>query len=280
MRLQPPCRRASLNGMKHRPLFVGLLFAALVACAPPAFSQAGRLQFDAAKVPVGRVFHYSKSNRDGSHAASISVYVSAIDRVEALKWDEGGDEATLVLAEMDWSRFSVRRFEAWYLKRAATPERRAILEATGEQLSTSITPSPITLRHWPWHSYDFDFTSLSLTLPHLIDATSGLSFWRTDYVYGDTPRVAEIGEVVMRFEGNERRNGRAVRRYSIGGPGLEGKQGTWWSDARSGLLVAFELPVGDEPGYHDVKMTLESAGDVTQPSWESFKRRAIGDSTT
>ena len=71
-----------------------------------------------------------------------------------------------------------------------------------------------------------------------------------------------------------------MRRYSIGGPGLEGKQGTWWSDARSGLLVAFELPVGDEPGYHDVKMTLESAGDMTQPSWEYFKRRAIGDPAT
>lgn len=262
--------------MKYRPLLIGLLFATLLACAPPALAQVEGLRFDAARVPVGRVFHYSKSNRDGSHAASISVYVDAVDRIESLKWNEGGDEATLVAAEMDWGKFSVRRFEAWHLQRGAAPERRATLQVSGEQLTTSLTPSPITLGHWPWHSYDFDFTSLSLTLPHLLDPAAGLSFWRTDYVYGDTPRVAELGEVTLRFEKNEQRNGRSVRRYSIGGPGLEGKYGTWWSDARSGMLVAFELPVGDEPGYQDVRVTLQSEGAMTRPRWDDFKRRAIG----
>ncbi len=263
--------------MKRSHLIAALLSALLLLCAAPALAQLEALEFDSDKVPVGRVFHFVKSQRDGTHATRISVYVPEIDRIESLKWDAGGDTATLVVARMDWPRFSVKQFEGWRLARGQAPERRVTLDVTGDQLAMSLMSEPLRISHWPWHSYDFDFTSLNLTLPHLSKPERGLSIWRTDFVYADPPTVAELGAVELKFVKVERRDGRRLRRYSIGGPGLENQDGTWWSDARSGLLVEYELPVGDEPGYDDVRLKLDSTEKADSAQWDAFKRKAVGD---
>jgi hypothetical protein len=256
---------------------------AVLGCAAPVSAQISALRFDAAKVPVGTVLHLDKSNLDGTHAARISCYVAAVDRVEALKWDRGGDEATLVVALLDWSRFSVRGFRASHLARGQAPQPRARMDVDDAGLLTMtvagqpVMERPLQLTHFPWQSFDFDFTGLALALPHLRDPSAELRFWRTDYVYGDPPGVAEYGEVTLRFERTERHAGKRARRYAIGGPGLAGKWGTWWADARTGLLVEFELPVGDEPGYDSVRVRLDRAETMTPAAWAAFQRRAVGD---
>jgi hypothetical protein len=135
---------------------------------------------------------------------------------------------------------------------------------------------PVRISHWPWHSYDFDFTSLNLTLPHLRDPEREVSFWRTDFVYSDPPAVAELGEMSLHFEQREIREGRKVRRYTIGGAGMNGATGTWWADRRTGLLVEYEIPVGDEPGYDNVRLRLIGTEKMSAPQWEQFKRAAVG----
>jgi hypothetical protein len=261
----------------NRERFFVLLFSALASCAgPTAAAQVAAYRFNAANVPVGKLFHYEKSNLDGTRMAHISVYMPAVDRVEALKWDEGGDQATLVQAMLDWSTFSVRRFDAWLLARDAAPERRATLEVEGSELRMSLMAEPLVLTHWPWHSYDFDFTSLNLTLPHLRNPEGELVFWRTDFVYQDPPAIAELGEMRLRFERAEMRARNHVRRYALSGEGLAGARGTWWADRRTGLLVEYEIPVGDEPGYDSVRLRLSGEERMSAPAWERFKRAAVG----
>lgn len=275
MRLQPDRGEEGPKHMHVAKLLAALITASLLLVARPALPQEEPLRFRASQVPVGKVFHFIKSNRDGSRAARISVFVASQRRLEALKWDQGGDEATLVVADMDWSRFSVRRFEASHLSRGAAPELRATLEVGGDQLSMSLMKAPITLHHWPWHSFDFDFTSLNLTMPHLRNPEGGLAFWRTDFVYSDPPAVAELGEVRLAFEADDVRDGKPVRRYSIGGAGLDGTRGTWWADRRTGLLVEFEIPVGDEPGYTDVRVKANGSQKMSAAAWEEFKLRSV-----
>jgi hypothetical protein len=256
-----------------------IAFAVLMATvlySPSAAAQISALEFQPPKVPVGKVFHLVKSQLDGAHEARISYYVAAADRVEALKWDQGGDEATLVVAQLDWSRFSVRAFRVSHLARGANPEPRASLDVDADGVLTmSLNPSPVKLTHFPWQSFDFDFTGLTLVMPHLRDPESGFRFWRTDFVYADPPSVAELGEVTLTFTGKEKHLGKRTRRYSIGGPGLAGMEGTWWADAKTGLLVEFEIPVGDEPGYDSVRIRLEAVGPMSDAAWEDFKRRSI-----
>ena len=259
--------------------FRSLTAAALLLVAPALAQSAGpseTYKYESARVPVGQVLHYRKSQQDGSHVAQVSVYVATTDRIEALKWDRGGDQATLVIAHMDWRRFSVQSFEAWHLSATAPPERRATLNVTGDQLRMSLMPQPITLNHWPWHSYDFDFTSLTLTLPHRLDPTRDLTFWRTDFVYSDPPAVAELGELRLRYLRLEKHDGVPAWRYSLGGAGLGGTRGDWWVDRRTGLTLEYRLPVGDEPGYDNVVFKLESRQPMTPAGWQAFKAQSVG----
>jgi hypothetical protein len=105
-----------------------------------------------------------------------------------------------------------------------------------------------------------------------------LRFWRTDYVHGATPAMAEIGEMTLRFAGRETHGGIPAWRYTLGGPGLEGKIGDLWVDRRSGITLEYQLPVGDEPGYADVRLTLESRVAMSAGEWQAFKLRSVAGS--
>jgi hypothetical protein len=276
--MQPDGTEAGTKPMKMRHPWMAALAALLLLLALPAFAQFEDYRYRPGKAPVGRVLHYVKSQRDGSHESLVSVYVPAAERVESLKWERGGTQATLVVATMDWSVFSVREFEAWGLAKDAAGERRATLTVNGDELRMSLMPDALKLTHWPWHSYDFDFTSLTLTLPHRRHPRRDLSFWRTDFVYAEAPTVAELGELTLAFVREENRGGVRAWRYTLGGPGLQGQHGDWWVDARTGLTIEYELPVGDEPGYADVRFRLESSAAMTPAQWQAFKLAAVSGS--
>lgn len=238
---------------------------------------AAPLQFQPDRVPAGQVLHYLKSNIDGSNPDRICVYIAGPDRIESLKWHEGSTGATLVTAQMDWSRFSVRQFDAWQLDTDKDPRHRASLKASPDARELEVSfgaTRRVRIHHWPWHSYDFDFASLGLVLPHWTDPRGQLSFWRTDTVFaGDEPGFEEIGEVKLSFQGVELRSGRETRRYVIAGKGLADTSGLLWTDAASGLIVEYRIPIPDEPGYTDGKLELLGMEPMTAQLWEQYKKR-------
>lgn len=254
---------------------------ALLALSAAAHAQTSRLEFDAAKVPQGSVLHYKKSNLDGSRATRVSVYVADTERLESLKWDEDSTEATLVKARMDWPRFSVREFQSFHLERGKAPELRGTLQANarGTEVKVSFLDGKVVkITHWPWHSYDFDFASLGLMLPHLKNPEADLLFWRTDVKFvGEHIDFAEIGSIRLVYEADELRETRLLRRYVIGGEGLEHRYGKLWTDARTGLIVEYRLPIGDEPGFKDVLFRLDRQEQLTADQWEAFKRAKLAE---
>jgi hypothetical protein len=256
-----------------------LAVASLLLAAAPAAAQLAALRFDSSKVPVGRVYQYLKSNRDGSHPGRVTVYVAGLDRLESLKWDDEIGWATFVVAEMDWKRFSVRRFESWDLRRGKHPMLKATLDTDQDgAVSVSVLPGPpVKISVWPWHSYDFDFASLGAILPHLVNPEADFTFGRTDFVQEEGKvRFAELGPVHLRFEARERRGEIATRRYRLEGPGLSNTAGTLWADAAEGHLVEFELPIPDEPGFADGRLRLVEVVAMNQDAWESFKHSRLG----
>jgi len=134
------------------------LFLLLLAVSAVAQAQSSAFKFDKTKLQPGTVYHYVKSNIDGSRSGDIALYLRSIDEVESFKYHEGATEATLVKATMDWSDFTVKRFESWRLHSNGKHVLRGMLQRV---------EVPIT--NWPWHSYDFDFASLGLTFRFLVD---------------------------------------------------------------------------------------------------------------
>jgi hypothetical protein len=254
--------------------------AFLFAASAMVQAQTTQFAYDSAKISVGEVLHYEKSAIDGAKPTRVSVYIQNRDSIESLKWDDKSTSATLVQARMDWQRFSVREFKSWQLEHGVPPRLEGTLEASrdGTQLDVSfVDGGQVKIARWPWHSYDFDFVSLGLTLPHLIDPEADFIFWRTDVVFaGEGMDFAEIGGVRMHFEAEELRDDRKVRRYAIGGAGLGHQYGKLWTDVRSGAMVEYQIPIGDEPGYRDVRVRLERTETMSPSQWESFKRAKIG----
>jgi hypothetical protein len=250
----------------------------LLGLAPRADAQVEAFRFDSTRVPVGRLYQYLKSNRDGSHVGQVSLYVAAVDRIESLKLEPGGSSPVLVVALLDWTRFSVRRFESWGLSRKAAPERRATLDTEGDGTGVRVSFLPdslIVIRAWPWHSYDFDFASLNLALAHLIAPEKAFSFERADVVYGPPLSFADLGPVTARFLRREQRLGHSARLYELEGPGLQGHRGKLWTAIDGAYLVEFELPFPDEPGYTDVRLQLQSVQPLLLADWEAYKRERV-----
>jgi hypothetical protein len=234
-------------------------------------------KYDPKKVETGVVYQYVKSNIDGSHSGQVSLYVAAKDRLESLKWHKGGSEATLVIAKMDWKRFSVGEFETWRLRAGAEPLRRGILAFDKDDdrvvvASFGENELQVKIVNWPWHSYDFDFASLGFTLRHLVDPQKPFKVGITDIVRAEEgPKLADKGlvEVVYRKDGD--RNGHACREYSIDGAGLENKGGTIWVRKADGVLVEYEIALPDEPGFNSGKLKLTGVERMTEHEWKDYK---------
>lgn len=258
-----------------------LLLLALCLAAPVA-AQVSAFRYDPARVPVGTVFHYRKSNRDGSHATRIALYVAAADRIEAFKYDSGGAQATLVVGLLDWEAFALRRLESYAVARGQPDQLKAWLDSDRSAGGVRVFYAPDTLirvARWPWHSYDFDWASLNLALPHLVRPEGRVELERADVVYGEeSAAFMDVGPLTLTYEARDERQGVPVRRYRLAGPGLTTDvAGTIFTDLARGHIVEFRMPVGDEPGYRDGWLRLEGSARMTAEAWRAFRGRMVGE---
>lgn len=250
--------------------------------AGPAAAQVSAFRYDPARVPVGTVLHYQKSNRDGSHATRIALYVAAADRIEAFKYDSGSAQATLVVGFLDWEAFALRRLESYAVQRGQPDQLKAWLDSDRAAGGVRVFYAPdslIRVARWPWHSYDFDWASLNLALPHLVRPEGGVELERADVVYAEEGAAfMDVGPLTLTYEARDERQGVPVRRYRLTGPGLTTDlPGTLYTDLRDGLLVEFQMPVGDEPGYHDGWLRQEQRARMTMGEWRAFRGRMVGE---
>jgi hypothetical protein len=231
--------------------------------------------YRAEALPVGSAFHYRKSNIDGSHASNVVLYVAAQDRIESLKWSEGHRAATLVKAEMDWDLFSVRRFETWRFSQGEGGQLRGWLEAGEESGTYHYSFGPFegdsTVESAPWHSYDFDFASLNLSLRYLRELEGSFGFHIADAIpQGDSWVFGNVGAVTMSFEARETRGDREVRRYAIDGPGLDDRGGWIWVDIEDRIITDLEIEKPDEDEYQNNKLLLLETEQLTEAEWQEL----------
>lgn len=264
-----------------RRTFLPPLALLLALLHPPAVTgQVDAFAVDTGRVPVGRLYEYLKSNRDGSRPSMVSLYVAGPSRIESLKWAPRDTTASLVVALMDWTRISVHRLESWMLARGTEPRLRAALDTDTSGLGVRVSFQPdslLPISRWPWHSYDFDFASLNVAFAFLREPERPFVFERADITYADAgPPFADLGEVEVRYLRTETRSGIAVRLYELDGPGLSGRQGRLWVAVQGGHFVEYTFPFPDEPGYTDVRLQLRAMRRVTPAEWEAYKRERVG----
>lgn len=237
-------------------------------------SVSGDFQFDATALPVETVYRYRKSNIDGTSASNVLLYVASRDRIESLKWSGDEGAASWIVADMDWERLSVRSIRNWRLRPDSEPELRGRLELVPESSTYYYEFGPnrgeAAVRGFPWHSYDFDFSSLNVTLRFLRDPTAGFTFTVADAIpAGETWIFGEVGPVSADYLGEELRHGDRCYRYAVDGAGLAHQGGYIWVSKEGGHIVDMEIALPDEDKYQDGKLRLLGVEHMTAGEWQA-----------
>ena len=256
-------------------------FAAVPAGAQVEPFQGFRYQPD--RVPLGRVYHYLKTNIDGTRPEHVSILLKARHRIESFKYHPGEEPAGLVTADMDWAVFSVRRIESWQVFADGTRKLAAKLEALdgGKRVRVEMPmldkpAETVEIGRLPWHIYNFDLASLGFTLPHLVDPTGRFTIGIADPNFGpEGPVFGYKGEVEVTYVGEETRNGVLCRKYRIDGPGLQNRGGFLWTNHAEGHIEDIEIALPDNPNWQSFKFRLTGVETMDRAAWERFQREKI-----
>ncbi|GGO71098.1 hypothetical protein [Bowmanella pacifica] len=221
---------------------------------------------------------YEKSNLDGSNAAFIAVYFPAKNHIESFKWHSGAGRATLVRAVTHPLTNNVTSFVVYRLNAQGEQRQTASLLAHDGYLQIELNAQQMqfALGGQYWHSYDFDFASLSGFVAHKADKQSTMTFERLDFDFRQKPgQFKSFGEVQLQFIGEVQRDGRDSLHYRIGGVGLSGKQGDIWFDKQRHGLIGYVIPLGDEPGYDSVRLRLLDVQTLEPSAWQAFQMQQL-----
>ena len=257
------------QGMKA--LIIILLIAVSTAAA-----QVSAFRFRPERVQVGTVFHYLKTNVDGKQPENVSTYIAARERIESFKFHEKGTRAGLVIAEVDWQEFIVRRLESWQVN--SKDERKLFATLTYDTAKQSVVvsipaakpePEVAKIDRLPYHLYNFDLAGLNVMFAHLADPKRAFVVGIADPTFKADPLFAYKGELTITYEKEERRNGVECRRYSAAGNGIGGK-GTVWVNKKRGHIEDMEFDVANNPDWKTFKLKLVKTEKMTAAQWEQF----------
>lgn len=242
-------------------------------------SSTDRFKYRPDRVEVGTVYHYTKSNLDGSKPITVSIFVTAKDRLEVMKAEEGLTDSAHVIAEMDWNTFSATRLDAGVILKDGSREARAVLQlSTGENsvfVKVAGMEKTVAVGHYPFHIYNFDFVSLNFILRHLVDPKAGFEIGVGDPTF-DENIFAYKGKASFQYVGDERLHGVECRKYRITGEAFGGKEGAIWVNKKKGYAEKIEIPVRDNPDWKDFKFELKAIQKMSPDEWKKYMFANIG----
>jgi pimeloyl-ACP methyl ester carboxylesterase len=275
--------------MQRIRLTLHLLTACLVlaclgaAAARPAHAQAETFRYQPNRVPAGTVYHYTKSNVDGTGRQDVSLYMAG-DHVEVFRRPPGAWNGDLAILSMDWADGEARRIEAWSVEGGGGKQLELVFEALpaqkalrgelffiGRPAETIEAPAP------PWHLWNLDLASLAVALPHLADPAGSFTFGVVSLVFApnQTPFRYD-GPVTASFVADEDRGGVPTRKYKLSGEGLRGREGALWVARKGGHLQDVEIGPADED-EGSLKLHLEKVERMDPAGWERFRTAQLGE---
>lgn len=240
-----------------------LLSAALAAAPAPADH-------------IGRIYTYVRSGQDGAEAETVHVFRQSRTGIGVAKMRGRCTNAAWVTADLDLERGYATRLGGGRLRPDAGREEFAVLtyDAAARRLDGRVeTPNgPILLRlnvaDTPWHIYDFDLASLTITAQYRPNRRANFSFgmpllWPDD---GANP-LRYLGRAELRFVRAERHHGRRAYRFEAGGPAFGNRGGPIWFDAVDGHILEASWGIPNHSEYRDFRLRLMRVSDGGEAEW-------------
>src|SRR5262249_40689531 len=185
------------------------------------YAQTSAFHYNPKKIQTGVVYHYVKTEKDGTNPENVSIYVSAPDQLEVFKYHEPATRAGLVLAKLDYQLFQADRFESYTVTGVDEKSLVATMDYDPQNKAANVmltangpTPEKTPIGFVPFHVYNFDLTSLNFMMRHLVNPNSKFTVGIADPNF--EPQGALFlyhGEVEIKYVSEEQRGGVLCRRY-------------------------------------------------------------------
>jgi hypothetical protein len=226
------------------------------------------------------IYHYIRSNRDGSEPEHVIHYRTSRTGIAVYKWVEKCTAAAYVTAEMSDDVRQGRVFFAGKVARDGSQARfgTLTLDPVLMTLAADVTPpggQRIRVRHSlravPYLLYDFDFADLNSFLQES-RSTTDFSFALPVIWPSDESVFRDLGMLRAHFSGPERRNGRDVLRFDLRVEGDPPSTGFLWIDARDYFIVEAELGLPNHMEYKDFRLKLEKVEAGGESAWYALTK--------
>lgn len=241
----------------------------------PSFSTS-QFKYQPEKIQAGTIYHYTKSNIDGSNPARIYIRVRDVMNLDVWKFEAHNSDAAYVTAHMDWESFSADRLQSWVVTSDRARKEQAKLISSHDNNSFSISwhgqSETIQIGHYPVHMYNFDFISLNFILCHWTEPQGETEIGIIQPNFDpEVPGVIKyVGKVALKYLGDDYRNNCSCRKYSVGGEGLQDQHGMVWLDRDLMHIVDMEIPTPDNPSWNSFKFNLNSVQQMDEQGWIQF----------
>lgn len=250
---------------------------ALSACATADAPSDPIYRYSESRDHVGRIYHYLRSNWDGSLPEHIHVFHKAKNKVEVYKMVQKCTGAALVTADLDYEIWSATRLVGGRLGRDADQIAFATLtlDQSAPRLDAVVNlpdrtfTRSLDLKSLPWRLYDFDFAEFTVFSQHLKN-------YRRDFSVEMAVVVADpdaeeflkpMGEAKAIAQGRDETRG--VYRFALAGDAFSAG-GTLLLDAEDGHVVEVESAVPNHAEYEDFKLTLLDVNDGGESGWRAL----------
>jgi hypothetical protein len=226
------------------------------------------------------IYHYIRSNRDGSEPEHVVHYRPTRTGIAVYKWVSKCTTAAYVTAEMSDNLLQGRFFVAGKVARDGSQARfgSLILDPRLMTLAADVTPPggpriqvKHSLRAVPYLLYDFDFADLNSFLQEHRP--------KTDFSYAlpviwpsDENIFRDLGMLRAHYAGADKRLGRDTIRFDLRVEGPTPSTGALWVDAAGGFIVEAELGLPNHMEYQDFRLTLEKLEAGGQSYWDALTK--------
>jgi len=226
---------------------------------------------------IGRIYSYVRSDRDGSEAEVIRVFRASRTRIEVSKMRGRCNNAAYVTADLDLEGGYAIRHGGGRLRPNAGREEFAVItydpvrrriDGHIETLNGRIALG-VDVPDTPYHVYDFDLASLTITNQYRRQPRADFSFgmpliWPDG---GPQGLMRYMGRADLRFVGEEMHGGRRALRFEAGGPAFGARGGPIWFDAVEGHILAAEWGIPNHSEHRDFALRLTGVSDGGAEQW-------------
>jgi hypothetical protein len=222
-----------------------------------------------------QLFHYVRSNSDGSFPEHIWVYRPDASRVEVIKIVQRCRRAAYVTAELDVARNQPRALVGGRLGRDGAQEPFAWMSydtqtrTLAARIPDARLNAELTIAREPWRLYDFDLADLTALnagrpAPHADFSFNAVLIWPEESAANP---FRDLSLVSARFLGVEDRVGVVAAHYAVSG----GLNGDLWLDAARGHVVEARFDEPNHLEYRDFRLVLQSATNDADAEWRDVR---------